>query len=205
MKIHRVLAGVAILWGFGAAVVGLTPTTLPNSLAREIQSGSDHISALDLAERILKSRDAVLLVDLRTQAEFNRAHIPTARAMSISQLVREPLPRDKTIVVYSEAESRAAQAWVLLRLRGCRNVRYLREGLYEWMARVSQPRLAVDATPAERLEFERAARLSRSFGGDPISGVSRGEIPAGYWTESSKKRESTEVAPDKSRMRRGGC
>ena len=64
-------------------------------------------------------------------------------------------------MLYSEGGAHAAQAWVLLRLRGYRHVFVLREGLYEWIARVLEPRLAVDATPAERAEFERAAELSR--------------------------------------------
>ena len=71
---------------------------------------------------------------------------------------------------------------MLLRLRGYRQVAYLRDGLYEWIVRVHEPALAVDATPAEREEFERLAALSRYFGGQPRLDVPRAEMPAGYWT-----------------------
>ena len=47
------------------------------------------------------------------------------------------------------------QAWVLPRRRGYRHVFVLREGLYEWIARVLEPRLAVDATPNERSSSKR--------------------------------------------------
>ena len=68
-----------------------------------------------------------------------------------------------------------------MRQRGHRDVRLLRQGLYEWIARVLEPRLAVDATPEERTEFERAASLSRFFGGVPRANVARREVPVGYW------------------------
>jgi hypothetical protein len=61
-------------------------------------------------------------------------------------------------------------------------VAVLREGLYEWIARVLEPRLASDASAAEQAEFARAADTSRFFGGMPIAGVARADVPTGYWT-----------------------
>jgi hypothetical protein len=46
-----------------------------------------------------------------------------------------------------------------------------------------EPRLAIDATDAERQEFARAEVQSRFFGGQPRSSVPRAEIPTGYWTD----------------------
>ena len=135
-----------------------------------------------LAERI-KAGERPHVFDLRSRDEFQRFHIPSAVLTTLSGLVDTPLPRSAPIVVVCRRRSRAPpRRWALLRVRGYRDVAYLREGLYEWIARVHEPALAVDATPAERAEFERLAALSRYFGGQPRLDVPRAELPAGYWT-----------------------
>jgi rhodanese-related sulfurtransferase len=147
----------------------------------------------------MKGDETLRVLDLRTEAEFADLHIPGAQLASMAGLARETLPRDATIALYSEGGAHAAQAWVLLRLRGYRKVVVLREGIYEWISRVLEPRLAVDATPAELTEFERASVLSRYFGGIPRSGVARSELPAGYWTNTFQ------AVPDRRTTRRRGC
>jgi rhodanese-related sulfurtransferase len=176
-------------------------------LAADIAAERDHISATVLGERLMRGESSLLVFDLRSAAEFAELHIPSATRIAVEDLGHAPLPRSATIVVYSEGGAHAAQAWMLLRLRGYRRVFFLREGLYEWIARVLEPRLAVDATVAERAEFDRAAALSRFFGGVPRAGVPRAEVPIGYWTggqhgsDGPADRTSQVVAT----IRRRGC
>jgi hypothetical protein len=117
------------------------------------------------------------------------------------------LPRSTPIVVYADGGTRAAQAWVLLRLRGYQDVAFLRDGVYEWIARVHEPQLPSDATVAERVEFERRAALSRYFGGQPHLDVPRAEVATGYWITESETARS--AARDSSLLvaaiRRRGC
>jgi rhodanese-related sulfurtransferase len=180
--IHRTLAIAAATLGGAAAVVGARPMISPSQLAAEIDKQDDHISAVDLAELIMKSDQTLRIFDLRSKMEFDNFHIPGATLATLSRLANESLPHDSTIVLYSTGGAHAAQAWVLLRMRGYRNVYFMREGVYEWMARVSWPRLAIDATSKETIEFERAKVLSRFFGGTPMTDVPRTSIPQGYWT-----------------------
>jgi hypothetical protein len=72
---------------------------------------------------------------------------------------------------------------------------------------VHEPRLSVDATPEERAQFERAAPLSRFFGGVPLAGVPRSEVPTGYWTGTPRSEELLEAAALQSvaMIRRRGC
>ena len=181
-RIHRTLAIAAAAFGCALAVVDSKPAVDTATLAKEIDSERDHISALDLAERIMHPGAALRIFDLRTVAESQQFHIPGSRQSTLEALAREALPREATIILYSEGGTHAAQAWVLLRLRGYPTVFVLREGLYEWISRVMEPRLAIDATASERAEFERAVPLSRFFGGSALAGVPRAEVPAGYWT-----------------------
>jgi len=114
------------------------------------------------------------------------AERPAAMVAGASHIVCEDLahavPGDATVVLYADGGSTAARAWMLLHTRGHQSVLVLREGLYEWIGRVLEPRLASDATAAERAAFARAAETSRFFGGIPLTGVPRAEVATGYWT-----------------------
>ena len=181
-RVHAALLFTAAWAGLAAAGTGSGPRAETSHLAEEITAERDHISAPQLADRIMAGDAGLRVFDLRSIGEFEQMHIPTAQHASIETLLREPLRRDTTVVVYSEGGAHAAQAWVLLRLRGYQQVFVLREGLFEWIARVAEPRLGVDASAAERAAFEEAAKYSRFFGGMPHADVPRAEVPVGYWT-----------------------
>jgi rhodanese-related sulfurtransferase len=203
-RVHAALLCVAAWAGLAAAATGPGSSTAAARLVEEIAAERDHISAPQLADRIIAGDPALRVFDLRSAAEYGQLHIPTAQQASLETLMREPLPPDATIVLYSEGGAHAAQAWVLLRLRGYRDVFVLREGLYEWIARVIEPRLARDANPAERTAFEQAAAHSRFFGGVPQADVPRAEVAVGYWTgaQSSAAGTSRQAVAG---IRRRGC
>ena len=209
-RTHRMLVITAITLGSALAVVDSHASLNPTELATEIDNERDHISALDLGDRIMRAEPSLYIFDLRTSAEFQQFHIPSARQTSIEALMHLQLPREATVVVYSEGGAHAAQAWVLLRMRGIRNVLFLREGIYEWVSRVFEPRLATDATTQERAEFEHAAALSRFLGGSPQANVPRAEVPAGYWTgagmDNGQSVPNQSTTPNRTvKIRRRGC
>jgi uncharacterized protein len=187
---HRGLAVVGAALALAAVAVDSRGVDV-RSLAAEIESERDHISAPDLASLIIAGDPTLRVFDLRSPSEFARMHIPGARHATIETLSREPLPRDATIVLYSEGGAHAAQAWVLLRLRGHGRVYFLREGLFEWLARVMEPRLPADATDRERADFVRAAEMSRFFGGLAREGVPRADVPTGYWNDERSDHGAT--------------
>jgi rhodanese-related sulfurtransferase len=186
-RVHTALLFVAAWAGLAAAATGSGSHIETRALIAEIATERDHISAPQLADRIIAGDPALRVFDLRSVTEFTAMHIPTAQHASIETMLRDRLAKDTTIVVYSEGGAHAAQAWVFLRLQGYRDVFVLREGLYEWIARVVEPRLAVDASPEERKEFEAASARSRFFGGIPLAGVPRAEVPVGYWTAGDSR------------------
>jgi hypothetical protein len=74
---------------------------------------------------------------------------------------------------------------------------------YEWIGRVLEPRLAVDATPDERTQFERAASLSRFFGGAARERGRRGPCATGTARARGGLAEATRNAV--AGVRRRGC
>jgi rhodanese-related sulfurtransferase len=169
-RLHRVLAVVAAALGFAAAFGDTNP---------------GYISAPALAEQIMRGDATLRVFDLRPLADYDELHIPTAVHATLDELSSTQFTGIETIVLYqlrSFDVGAHTGATSPVRLKGARRVYLLREGLYEWIARVREPRLAADATPAERAEFERATLFSRFFGGLAHTNVARSEVPAGYWT-----------------------
>jgi rhodanese-related sulfurtransferase len=138
----------------------------------------DEISAPELADRIVGQDAGLRVFDLRSRQEFDQLHVGGATHMILDDLRQLRLPPSARIVLYANDDDRATQGGELLRARGYHNVVILREGIYAWIAGVLEPRLPTDATPEERATFDRAAQLSRFFGGMPRSGVSRSELAA---------------------------
>jgi rhodanese-related sulfurtransferase len=198
---HGPLALVAAVLSVAAWASDSRPNA--TNLAADIGAERDHITAPELAERIMRGDAGLRVIDLRSAGEFAQFHIPGAKRVAIEDLASASLPRETTIVLYSEGGAHAAQAWVLLRMRGYRDALFLREGIYEWISRVYEPRLAVDATPAERTQFERAATMSRFFGGVPKADVPRSEVPVGYWSGGTAPAASTKQVI--AGIRRRGC
>ena len=173
--IARGLAITALALGLLAPLAGspykanhavIDVPALAGAVARE----EDHVTALELAQWIKERRPGLRVLDVRSSEEYDRYHLPTAQRLALDSLATTPFHADDTLVLYSEGGAHAAQAWVLLRALGYRNVYFLRGGLYEWLEQVMNPTLA-DTTAAARDAFSRAASLSRYFGGVPRSDI----------------------------------
>ena len=189
---HAALATVAVLLAGGAAFAD--------------HDRQDFISAPELADRIMRQTGDQIF-DLRPQPAFEQFHIPSASRVTVDDLARTSIAPQTSVVLYGDARRTVVDAAHVLQTRGHREVRVLREGMHEWLARVHEPRLAVDATPAERAEFERAAALSRFFGGVPLSGVPREDVPKGYWNGNPRSEALLVAAAAQSigAIRRRGC
>ncbi|MBE0548990.1 MAG: rhodanese-like domain-containing protein [Rubrivivax sp.] len=77
------------------------------------------------------------VLDVRDAGQFAKEHIPGATNIEWRQVFaqRAKLPKDKTILVYCNTSSFAAQVAMALRMDGFENVRLLYGGFNEWKAR----------------------------------------------------------------------
>jgi rhodanese-related sulfurtransferase len=205
MTFNRALVVIALTLGGGAAVAdGLRPADALR-LAREDER-ERYVSAVDLAEAIMAGRGPRVL-DLRSAADFDAFHIPSATHATLDEVMALDLARSTPIVLYAASGADAARASRLLRMRGFHDVARLRDGVYEWIVRVHEPQLPVDASAAEQTEFERRATLSRYFGGQPHVDVPRAEIAPGSWTVASEpsRESSMQTSLLVAAIRRRGC
>jgi rhodanese-related sulfurtransferase len=202
---HTALVLAAVILGGGAVVTdGLRPDM--RRLAGDISAGRDQMSAVTLAESIVEGRQPRVF-DLRPAEAFAAFHVPSAAPATLEDLATLELPRHTRIVVYADGAARAAQGWMMLRWRGYRRAAFLRGGIHEWIVRVHEPQLPLDATEEERRDFERRAALSRFFGGQPHLDVPRAELADGSWAVESDavRREPMETSLLVAAIRRRGC
>jgi rhodanese-related sulfurtransferase len=175
----RALAVAAATLGSLAAFAG-SPYAVEHghldvaALSRAVQHEDDHVTALELAGWIKERRAGLRVIDVRSQADYDTYHVPTAERVSIDSLPTVPFRRDETIVLYSEGGPHAAQGWVFLRALGYEKVFFLRGGLYEWLEQVMSPALRAGAPPTDSVAFVPIAAISRYFGGVPRFGVTPG-------------------------------
>jgi rhodanese-related sulfurtransferase len=75
--------------------------------------------------------------DVRDTGQFTKEHVPGASNIEWRQVFaqRAKLPKDKTILVYSNTSSFATQVAMALRLGGVENLRLLYGGFNEWKSR----------------------------------------------------------------------
>ena len=201
MTAHRWMAVVAAVLGLGAFA---TDAAVGGASGGDVSPS--FISAPELAARIVERDPRLRVFDLRSRPEFDRFHVPGAVHATLRDLTRGPVPGDATAVIYAQQSDRARRGWTQLRERNVREVLVLRGGLYEWIVRIHEPRLAIDATADERSEFEQAARFSRFFGGAAHEDVPRADVPVGYWTggdDNARGMEATLLAV--AAIRRRGC
>lgn len=169
--------GVALLILLGA-MLALSPAGTrkanmisPQALAEAITNESDHIAAEDLAKWLIDKKPDLLVVDMRSAEEFTQYHIPGAVNIPFTKLfepeAQEILAGDKTIVLYSNGGTHAAQAWVLLKQMGSESY-VLLGGLNYWTEAILNPKALNDLVADSEIlkyQFQKSASGYFSPGG----------------------------------------
>ncbi len=173
------------LWIFSFAVLitaaGLSAMPVRSTKSLDIPADflSKKVNALiapqELAKAMLAGEKKIICVDLRSEEEYQRWHIPGARNFPIESLIAG-LGRYRSydrIVLYADEMVQPARVQVVLELDGFKNVFVLDGGLKALFNQVLKPAALRDATmtPAEKNEIEkwRAFFLTSAFGGaEPV-------------------------------------
>ncbi len=112
-------------------------------LAKQIVSKEDHISAEELGHMIIDNDPDFLVIDVRSQEDYNAFHInpsvniPLERLLELETL--DELDDEKLLILYSNGGTHAAQGWVLLQQQGFENCTVLLGGLNYWVDVYTNP------------------------------------------------------------------
>jgi len=136
---------------------------IDQELLARVEAGLDHIEPTELADRMMKGEPGLLVVDVRTDKEFQRFHLLGALNIAISDLSEtlKPHKNKGLIILYSNGMTHPAQAADALYRMGYENVYILTGGLKGFIETCLKPvSLRSEPVPAEL-----AARIKdwRSF------------------------------------------
>jgi rhodanese-related sulfurtransferase len=94
----------------------------------------DDLKKLVIADKNYPLLQEVVLIDVRTPAEYAESHIPSAINLPVEVLADhlELIPENKTVVVYCSTGYRAAMAVEALHLLGFDNVQGFAPGFQAW-------------------------------------------------------------------------
>jgi hypothetical protein len=164
LALFALLLGIIAVFA-GSPYMGSEVKVNTKDLALTTVKNSDKIKSLELADWIIKGKADYTLVDLRNEDQYSQYFIPTAINIPLVQLPESDLLRNQKIILYSEDDVNAAQAWFILKSKNFKGVYILDGGLKNWQEEVLFPKLAVNASKEEIAQFEKVKEISKYFGG----------------------------------------
>jgi rhodanese-related sulfurtransferase len=208
-RTHRLLAGLAVVLGTGALLSDLaarpgTGTADLAPYAAAVGSANTRVEPLELARWIRDRRPGLTVWDVRIEAAWQDFHVPGAIRVSPEDLLDTARPPSfGTLVIYGPDGAASAEASLLLRLAGVRDVRALDRGVLGWLDEVMMP-IVPDSIPPENAEaWAAVAELAEYFGGHTHAESS---VPPERWRLGAGERSpDAAVASVVRDARRRGC
>ncbi|MGE0494247.1 MAG: YeeE/YedE thiosulfate transporter family protein [Vulcanimicrobiota bacterium] len=209
-NVSRALLGLLLAGGVVAAAAG-NPYRGPrltihqDELASLIQQEADHMTVDELADHMIAGTVDFRLIDVRPAEAYARGTIAGAESIPLAELVKTDFdPREK-LVLFTDGQTHAAEAWIFLQARGMKSVYVLLGGLDAWHDEVLYPEVSDPDDPADARRIARA----RAFGGTPMTrSHPGGPAPLEIKTdlpEVAPPTPSAPVAPPVKKKRREGC
>ncbi len=174
----------------------------PEDLLEHVNSGMQYFSPDEVAQMIVSKDPSLLLVDVRSEDEYEKYHLPGAINIPLSSLLEEQwkdyLNQDlRYNVFYSNSTVNANQAWMLTRQLGYQNNYVLQGGLNYWVETILNPTPPESTSPNEEIakyDFRKGA--GQALGGG-----------AAVQTNSSQAAPALpKIAPRPKKKRvQGGC
>jgi rhodanese-related sulfurtransferase len=202
---------LAILLGILAIFIGSpfnkTETKINNKELSLISADEiSNVEVEDLADDIVKSKFDYRLVDLRNEAEFQKYNIPTSENITVEELLSSDLSRNNNIILYSDNDIEATQAWFILTANDYKGVSLLKGGLNAWQENILFPVCTCGENPTieQKHKHAKLAEVSQYFGG---------KMRTEKALEAQNNMEMPEIAPPaqitlkkpKGKRKREGC
>ena len=167
---YQILAVILVLLALGLVLLpkykkneGIAPKLfVKNALSTE-----RYISTDLLADKLVNQDPTVLLIDTRTEKEYNDYALPNAINIPLEKLLDEEFEsyldqEAYDVILYSNDNFYADQAWMLGNRLGYKNLYVLKGGLNEWFNTIISPKYPDETMPKEAFElydFRKAAGM----------------------------------------------
>ncbi|MBK8943855.1 MAG: rhodanese-like domain-containing protein [Ignavibacteriae bacterium] len=122
----------------------------------------------DLADNIIQSKSDFRLIDLRKPEEFAKYNIPTSENIQLDQLLNSELQRNEKLILYSDNDIEATQAWFLLKTNNFKGINIIPGGLNNWKENILFPKCDCGENPSveQKHKHDKLAEVSKYFGGN---------------------------------------
>ncbi len=173
----------------------------PEQLFQKINSTSRFLSPDHVAEKMINEDPTIFLIDVRSGDQYADYSLPGAFNIPLDEIALPDwedyfLQDGKDVVLFSNSDLHAEQAWIIASRLGYENIYVLKGGLNQWFKDIMQPIAPPETASSEEFDlysFRKAAR--QHFGGGAV-------IETG---SDQSKAEVTVVKRKKRAVAEGGC
>ncbi len=122
LNLKKKLGLIALVLGFFAIFAGspykkANITINAKNLALIAEKQVADVTPEELADWIIKGNYDFRVIDTRNRDQYNEYHIPVAQNISVADLMGQNFLPTEKIILYSNDEVKAAQAWFLLKAK----------------------------------------------------------------------------------------
>lgn len=116
----------------------------PEKLLADAISPERYISTDVLADRMINQDPTLLLVDLRSPEDYTKYALPNALNIPIENIFSKEFEgylnqEEYDVVLYSNDNFKADQAWILCKRLDYKNLRVLKGGINKWYSTIINP------------------------------------------------------------------
>lgn len=160
-KTYLVLTIVAVLVASGLLFLPEKANydeTKPELLLKEINDPARYLSVDLVAERLIDEDPSIMLIDVRSVEQFGEYSLPRSVNIPLSQILQPEqmdylYQEDMDIVLYSNDDLYADQAWILCTRLGYKNLYVLKGGLNQWYISILNPSEPAETEPTEKFDL----------------------------------------------------
>ena len=194
-----VLAGGLVLLPKHKRNEGISPQLFVNHAI----STERYISTDKLADRIINQDPTLLLVDTRSEKEFDEYTLPNAINIPLDKFFDEELNGFVNqdiydVILYSNDNFYANEVWMLGNRLGYKNLYVLEGGLNEWFNTIIDPEMPKETDSQKEFELYSFRKAAGMYFG---VGVPKTEAK----TEKKPTKKVITVKKKKKRVPEGGC
>ncbi len=210
LSTNKKLVLLAVLLGVFALIAGnpyggTSIKVNEKDIALSTVGNSDKVSVTDLADWIIKAKSDFELVDLRSEEKYSEYTIPNARCIPLPQISSSELLRNQKIVLFSDDDITASQAWFILKTKGYKGVYILDGGLDAWKEKVLFPKAPVNGSKEAQMQFEKMKEVAKYFGGQAQTDSTAAESKQQIKLPTVNLNNTNVVVPKGKKKKREGC
>lgn len=145
-----------------------------DELLVEVNTKTQYVTPELVADMIIQKDPSLQLIDVRSQAEFEKYSLPGAINIPLSDLLSEDhagiLNQDvKMNILYSNGTLAANEVWMITRQLGYSNNFVLEGGLNYWFEAILNPQKPVSTSPDEEFaKYDFRVSASQALGGGGV-------------------------------------